>query len=482
MMMTEIERLIKDSIEAAKTAVERARQEEAERRLNILNDNWTEILEAAVDSQFHPKTAKNIRKLPDTSQNIFKRVTHLISQVYTNGTTRKAILNDAGDTDERYDEIMADFPLDVIMADVNRYTNGLNETFALPVWRSGRIEYDIITPDMVSIQQRDNDPTRMASLTYRISLTNTKGETETRWVYWDIYGNHRIFDDKGADITSREMEGNPDGVNPYKNPEIPGETIIPAVCFHRTLPIFDFWGWTNGADLVDGTIECGVLLTYLNEVLKTNSFKQLILSGVNIKDLPADLVFDTRFPLMFQGGGTASVLDYATDPRPIADVIKDKINALINAYGISGDLYRATNSASSGYALKLSREELIARREEQVKVYKMYERELFEVTRVVNNYHAPKKISDKAEFSIDFNEMLFDSSPDEIQKQWTFDISIGARSAVDYIRYLNPDMTEEEAMQKLESNKRLNEKAKGKGVDIDSILKRVQSGPELQAR
>jgi hypothetical protein len=53
---------------------------------------------------------------------------------------------------------------------------------------------------------------------------------------------------------------------------------------------------------------------------------------------------------------------------------------------------------------------------------------------------------------------------------------------VDYIKYLNPDMTDEEAIAKLDSNRRMNATAKGKGVDIESILKRVSSGPEQPTR
>ena len=39
--------------------------------------------------------------------------------------------------------------------------------------------------------------------------------------------------------------------------------------------------------------------------------------------------------------------------------------------------------------------------------------------------------------------------------------------------YLNPDMTEEEALAKIDSNKVLNGKAKTKGLDVDSILARI---------
>lgn len=465
--------LIRKSIEIAKDSVEAERKTETERRLEIYTDNWKGHLLNAVKAQFNKRTRDNVAQLLDTTQNILKRVVYLVSQVYSNGVTRKAILNgNQEETDLRYEELMNDGSIDVKMTEVNRYTNLLGEMAIGLVPKNDKVELIIVTPDLITITQDQTDPTKIDSLTYDVAYCNSVGQEDYKRIYWDIYGNHKVFDMNGLDITAKELPDNPEGINPYKDPFNKDRTIIPFVVTHAKLPIWDFWGWTEGLDLVDGTLMCGVLLTYINYLLKVNSFKQLSLNNIAAKDLPEGLILDPLFPLRFSGEGAgATVLDFTNDPRPIAEVVKDKINALINAYGISGDLYRASNSGQSGYALKLSRDELYQRREEQVKVYKYYEQELFEKMRIVNNTAYPlKPINVNAEFYIDFNEMLFSESPDDIRKQWEFDIKLGVKSLVDYMIYINPDMTPEEAIKKLDENKRLNGIAKNKGLDVESIL------------
>jgi hypothetical protein len=222
----------------------------------------------------------------------------------------------------------------------------------------------------------------------------------------------------------------------------------------------------------------GVLNTYINYCIKTNSFKTVVMKGVNAKELPEDLIFDQLFPFRFTGDtAQVSALDLSVDPRPVAEVVAGKLNALVNAYGVNADLYRASNTSASGYALKLSRRELDENRATQIAQYKAFEHELFRVTRIVNNTKLKDKISDKAEFFIDFNEMSIGDSAADIREQWKFDISIGAKSVIDYIRYLNPDMSEEEAEEALIKARRVNATKKA-GLDIDGILSRVTSGPQ----
>jgi hypothetical protein len=97
--MTECEKMVRYSVELAKDSVEMERQAEAVRRLDIYRDNWSDHLRDAVYAQFNKATQKNVAQLLDTTQNILKRVIYLISQVYSNGATRKALLGE--DVDER---------------------------------------------------------------------------------------------------------------------------------------------------------------------------------------------------------------------------------------------------------------------------------------------------------------------------------------------------------------------------------------------
>jgi hypothetical protein len=110
--------------------------------------------------------------------------------------------------------------------------------------------------------------------------------------------------------------------------------------------------------------------------------------------------------------------------------------------------------ALSGIAKVIDNSDLLESREDQIELYRGYEKDLFDMTRTVWNYHNPnKKISDNAKLKIDFAEIEIHRDPKEEAEVWEKEIATGTASILDWIMEKNPDIqTKEDAMKILKEN------------------------------
>ena len=445
--------IARDLLLKIKNNLECARRREAEDRLSIYQDAWEDILEDEVDDQFNEKTRDDVKQMLAYDINVLKRIVKEISIVYQKSAARSYIVGeeDTAKEDERYNQLISEIPVNLIMQENNRLTNLCNENIIYIVPRNNRIEYDLLTPDLVEVYQSQTNAKEVEALVFTQTFVDTKGDTTIYYIYWDIYGQHLKFDNEGDPV---KIEGNEQGINPYKDPVNKGRTILPFVIFHRDYPINTVWNTTGGGDIVSSTKQVGVLLTYLNYLFKTQSFKQKYMQGINTKDVPKDLVHDPLFTLIMPNvEGNIGVIDYQIMLDKLWEIIYAKIGAIANNYGMSLDDFKIIGTAQSGYALKLKNRALDKVVEEQIKLYRWGEKELFEKTKIINNTKYKNKIAENGVFKIDFAEQTYPESPEDIRKQWEFDIKLGAKSIADYAMYINPDLkSEDEAVEYIKGN------------------------------
>lgn len=476
-MADQSRQIIQTVLKNFKLDLDSARRAEAEKRINIYKDNYKKILSDEIDNQFSKKTRGNVKQMIDDSYNILKRIINEISAVYHKSAKRLYVVNEK--EDEAYKNTISMIPVDIIQQEINRFTNITNESFDYIVPRNGKIEYDIITSDKVEIFQNRDNPTDIDAILFCRTWTDTSENLNIEKIYWDVFGNHMVFDQN--DQVKKKME------NPYTDPNNPDKTIIPFTTFHKNYPIDSVFDETSGADLLSATIQLGVLLSYLNYLFKTQSFKQKYYIGIDIKDVKQDVIFDQLSPdVVKDPAGKVGVVDYQVSIDKFYDVIMQRIGAIANAYGLSLDNFKLQLSAQSGFALKIKSTGIQKVVDEQIKLYRFYEKDLFDRTKIVNNIFAGKKndqgdftklkkIPDDGNFSIDFAEFQFPEAPEEIRKQWSFDIKFGAKSILDYIMFVNPDANnEKKAEELLKKNTETNERIKTEvKTDIDSLVEGV---------
>lgn len=456
--------IIRELLQNAKFLNDSARRSHVEKRLDIYKDDWLTHLKNELDRQFSEKTREAIKQMIDDSVNIPKRIVNDISLVYQREAKRQYIKNDK--EDENYKEVISQIPTDLIMEQVNRFTNLVNETLVYVVPRGDKIEYDILTPDQVEVFQNEEDPTKADAILFCKTSVDTIESTAIEKIYWDVFGNHKILDENDQVIEDKE--------NPYIDPNNKDRTILPFVIFHKNYPKDSIWDRTSGNDLFSAAIQVGVLLTYLNYSLKTNSFKQTWGTGIAKKDAPASIVFDQLHPLFNPNAdGKFGTLDHTVGFEEFMGAVVNKIALIANNWGLSLDNFKLTVSAQSGFALRIKNFGLEKIVIEQKKHYRYGEKKLFEVTKIVNNTaFKNNKIADDGLFSVDFAELIYPSNPEETRKQWSFDIKVGARNIWQYMMETNPDIkTNDQAEKVFLDNIKINKEAQTKGdINLDQIF------------
>lgn len=436
-----------NSVLAAKWRAEKDRQEEADNRLSIYSDDYEEIIRDTLKTLFCKENYDNLYYHVNQSQNIFKRVVNQISMIYKADAQRTLDVQS-----DRYETIKDETDIDTRMRKVNRLTNAMNDIIVMVAARDGRICYDLITPNVCTVIQNPDNPSKMDALFYLLTSVNTPTSADLRYAYWDVNGNHAILD--GYFRTIREIY-TPDGSGaslPYPYRDKSGAFIIPAVVSHRQHPEDSFWDQDSGRDLYNAAVGLGWKLTLKDYYFKTASFKQIYVIADDL-NVPNKQRLDVLTMLHLRGDNSEiGTLDLQIAIDKLVESITADVNMIINNYGISADMWTLSVSEMSGRALKIRNMALLEQRQEQTPTYRRLETELFEKTRIVNNAHAGffgwQQIPESAIFTVDFGEIEFPEDP-------VYEIDLEAKRLKSgiiglgqFYQRFNPDITDVDEAEK----------------------------------
>jgi hypothetical protein len=247
--------------------------------------------------------------------------------------------------------------------------------------------------------------------------------------------------------------------NPYKDVE--GKTVLPFVLYSKDHPVDRLLNFSSGNDVRDLNINIALNLIHVNQLIKYQAYKQLVITTENRKNIPDPLVLDAATAVVLEtktGSADAEVLDLQAAIDKLWDLIKDRIQLVLTNYGISPQNFTMSAQPQSGFAAMISNISKLEFREAQVPHYRKKEKELFEKVRTVWNYHnTGKRINEKAEFQIDFAEIEFPKTTQEEAEKFTFLKNNNAMTSVDLIMLENPDLTREQAEELYLANKAFNE-------------------------
>lgn len=475
--------------------------------INIFKDNWFYIIEHELIHQLTYETFQKYRFLITQEINLLKRVVSDTSLVYKDPAERKAVvpsssLETESTTDENYDLSQKDTNKQFAMQAINKYTNLTNHSLLKVTYRNQKLDYDVINFNNAEIFTDAEDWMRIIAVKHFFGLNVNEGHDN--FISHDAKSHHPIFkfneneegvidgavqefsmaklwviedvprlgiiedgsDDviEGGFIYTIEHTGDLERITkkepiPYKDKE--GKPILPFVLFSKEYPVDNLLDFTTGNDLRDLNINVAILMVYLNTVEKYQSFKQVVMNTDDPESIPNDISISPSEILINptkEGGGSVQVLDLQADTKIKFDLIKERIMTTLSTYNISPENFTMSASPQSGFALKISNIGKIESREAQVPMYRVREKEVFEKERIIWNHHQPtKKINENAELMIDFAELDFPKSPDEKAAEFTFLKSHNAKTEIDLIMSLNPDLTEEQAKDRWEENKAFNQ-------------------------
>ena len=384
-------------------------------------------------------------KIPLHWINITKKIIDKISLVYKNPPDRSMGEN------SNYIDWIAEHPkFDISLQVADQLKNLFHNVLFRPVYFKGKFNF-WIEEDFIPFF-KEGDP--LEPIGYAIPLRRETTQTNANkiserqwWAYWsDDY--YYWFDDDGIIKPDPDY---PDMVNPYGK--------IPMIEMRKEMAVNEYW--PEGAmDLAKANQAINVALNNLNYTLYFQSFNQPYVSGVS-EDQAQNLVFgQNKIIGLPETESSIGLLNYSPAIAQAVDAIRSQIEMIGNMYNVNikGSL---EGSAPSGFSLLVQNIDLMESRENDVKYCKMYEKEIYDIIQIQDEvlnlgYKLPKRDKNN-KLTVDFQDINFpiNAAEEREDKDWNLDHNI--ISVVDIIQANNPDMTEEEAIEKWEKNKALNE-------------------------
>ena len=419
-------------------------------RYEMYNDNYNNQVVSKLGQIYRAFAQLKLDVQINDNNNIYKQVVNAISNVYSFGVERKF---DNEDSQQMYDDLR----IDKTMAQANRYMNAFNDVLVQVSWDSNKEQPKIMLrlPHLTEVEYSQGD---VHSVAYFVEMTGKEGKTE-RWAYWTDE-EHFYIDRENGKETIVAVEDNDEMINPFG--------VLPFVFLHNGWRDESFWDKYTGDDLTGGTIDMAVHLTFLNHIIKTQSFKQLVGKGDNVGELLGQ-VLDPLSILTLTGQNTEiDVLDLQSNYEQLNKVAKDLANDIAVAYGVSPNQFRMTGSASSGFALQMENLKMDRFTVEQQSDFKVYEKELYALIVHVSDYYGQ---TIAGEMAIDFVEPNYPASELDQLNIDQQAIGLGLISPHKVLMRNNPDLTESDARVDVDDN--LNAR--------NDMLNKVKTGGSLNA-
>jgi hypothetical protein len=450
---------------------EPTRQQLAE-RVKIYRNDWEALLDGELSRQFVTETWERIKLMLDTSQNIFRRIIRETCSVYKSKVVRELVTpSDEGKPKVAdvpiYNQRLMEMKFDWMMSEAQRIGKAAWVCFLRPRFmrRTGEMRLDIITPEITQVDLYEDDPLRMKGFGYRVTAMIKRGEVTEPMEVWVYYTDEKILylDSSGREVANPFAKTDEDlgTENPYG--------VIPVIPFFCVPPTVEFWDLHWNKDAVRANYIIGVLNTYMNYLVKTQSFKQVAFTG-EVSNALLSAISDPLFPLQLPEGTTAATLDLNTQLAAIDGVIRNKVIAIANNYGIASDNFTITGSPSSGYSLKIANRALEEIREQDKVVASMVEEQLFDLIRIINNTEGGEPIPEELELRFNPAEIEYPPTMAEEQSRWNFEFDNGISNAVDYLIKKDPELTREEAMEVLARVKEENEKIRPEPDPLETVF------------
>lgn len=350
--------------------------------------------------------------IPIANINITKRIIDRISMVYMVDPVREYTKEDIADFFYQKNHKLQR---------LERYTNLLDAVLMKPVWRSGRMEYDIIHNFEPHF---DEDPMKPIAFTYPLSIrSEVLDDTPTMYAYWDK-DTHFIYDENGK---IQQNPDNPDNINFYG--------ILPFVeCFRDGKPEYAYFDTDPLLDLISTNHLINVSETNKMANVHFQSFGYLYANGSQIDKEDIDIGQDK---IMYLGvDGALNVVSPPNSIPALSSAIQDSYKMLTQNYHLPSNFAEGT-VAESGVALRLRNQELNDERKADVARWRNVEKDLFDVEKVILLHEMGMDAGDL--LSIDFTESTDVMSAQEQREQWEWELSHGLIDEADVLMQMNPD-------------------------------------------
>lgn len=399
----------------------------------------------------------------DELRRIFKRYQDLSLQIAIDNVTRSVVdkLSNVIDSTPVFtsedpavqaviDAVMEDGMLGVALKKWEVYSNAVELAALHPVWIDAKrgFKWRVFSQADLFCAQSEDDPEEADAIIYRREWIDTINQTMiTDYVNWSDETAF-IFDGSGV-YKSANPETNPDMVNPYG--------LIPFAILRAQLPDGTFFPETS-EELVTAQIEIDILLTYINQLCRLQSFGIPVAenwSGSGEIIIDPSLVLKIPAPVAGEASGKFSFVTPPNTLPQLLDVLRDKLQRLLIRYGLPPSAFRIGGEAKSGYALKLENFELKRHRIDAIPLVTAAMRDLWRIILRMWNTHMGASIDENAVIGIDYPEPEYEDDPTSAEAKVRIKVQMmkaGVLSPEEWAIEANPDLTPDEAAAFVEAN------------------------------
>ena len=325
--------------------------------------------------------------------------------------------------------IYKDANVDVILKKASRMCK-LHKTAALRVGWNGGLSLSVLTPLILDAIYSDPEAPSRLIVTHRGSR-----DVDTEYSDWTAASYIRR-DYQGRAIA---LPGNKANANPYG--------LLPFVGLFDTLPD-DQYFIPGGDDLIEAQEAVNVALSNLWRSVELQAHGQAWATGINAGE--ALQTGPDRAVTLPEGGN----FGFAAPNSPIEEIlqaIEFVMRQTASSNDLSSDVFDLDRRSESGAAKHVEQIDLHEARQDDISLWRTYEKRLFEVIKAVVNTHQPGAIPADAKLTVDFAELQeFQAESERLSNARTKQ-ELGVWSPVDVLRSENPDgyPTREDAYQEL---------------------------------
>ena len=396
--------LVLQSIRDAQISI--VQKEDAE-KATALDFYYHRNVDQHIDKWFSKST---LEQVPSYPQKIVPRMAKARNLIYKKPPKRMI----AGEVNHDYNELS--YRLNSKAREASELTWLLRDLAFRSKWneKRGRLEYDCIPFYKTYYVEGETDP---FGISYEVSRANNMDRI---FIFWSDELHFKYT--QGGKI----LHINDGDINPYG--------LMP----------FTFSHVNQGAeDVIRSAIQIGIASTEIS-LAERFSFGQPVLSGYT-GDSKLKLGID-RILMLDEG----SSFSFAGNPGSLRDMI-EVVKNFADQTAINNHLrIRWSDSGGnppSGEALKILELENLETRQSDLPLWREWERERYKIDRKIIEAHTGKSFSE--EYSVDFEEVSFPKSDQEVRESWKWKFENNLATREDYFRWENPDISDEDLEKKL---------------------------------
>ena len=385
-------------------------------------------------------------QIPLTFINLTRKIIDKISLVYKNAPDRR-IGEKEDDPYVKWIENNEDFNTGLKRAE--RKKNLFHNILFRPMWYNDRWNFWIETEWIPYF--REGDPLRPFAYSIPVkrdtTMTDANKVEEKQWyMFWsdDYYYWH---DEDGA---VKYDPNYPDGINPFG--------MLPFIEIREDNPDDEYWP-EGSIDLVYANMAINNALNNLNYTVRFQAFNQPYATGVGKEEAQGIRFGQDKLVALSQPDMTLALLQYSPQIDQAINAIKTNIEIISMIYDVNIQ-WSIDGSAPSGFSLLVKNIDLLESREDDVEYAQMYEKKIYDIIQrqdeVLQLGNKLPKRDEKNKLYVDFHEITFPLQQAEEIQRMEFEFENNISTPVDVIQS-KEGLTEEEALERYEQNKKLNQ-------------------------